>query len=130
MNQKLPHHEQIFERLSVGDQVDFRKLSNRIFHRSLDDCHGACPFKCSSLAKIVGDAIQHGNGSLYELDSFIVIPNHVHALVQFCQEDGLEIVSQSWMRYTARLINKETDQSGPVWPSAASLVYLPGEGVS
>ncbi len=115
VNRKNSDHEQIVERLSSGEQAEFRKMSDRIFHRSLDECHGSCPFKNPALARIVGDAIRHRNGDVYDLNSFIVMPNHVHALVQFREAGGLEIVSQSWMRYTARRINNLLGQSGPLW---------------
>ena len=115
VTQRHTHHDQVFELLSAGDRAEFRKMTDRIFHRSLDDCHGVCPFRRPSLADVVGDAIRHSNGDKYDLDRFIVMPNHVHVLVQFRQELGLEFISQSWMRYTARLINKATGQAGPVW---------------
>lgn len=60
--QKLRDHIQMLDRLTAREQAEFRKLSDRLFHWSLDECHGACPFKNPSLAKIVGDAIRHGNG--------------------------------------------------------------------
>jgi len=115
VNQRLPNHDSLIKTLSAREQSEFRKGSDRIFHRSLDDCHGACPFKNPDLARIVGDAIRHGNEDRYDLDSFVVMPNHVHALVQFRQEGGLEIISQSWMRYSSRLINKAIGRSGPLW---------------
>lgn len=115
VNQRLPNHDALMKTLSAREQAEFRKWSDRIFHRSLDDCHGACPFKNPDLARIVGDAIRHGNEDRYDLDSFVVMPNHVHALVQFRQEGGLEMVSQRWMRYSARSINKAIGRSGPLW---------------
>ena len=115
VGRRLPNHDQLLESMSIRDRREFRKLSDRIFHRSLDECHGACQLRSASLAKIVGDAIRYGDGAKYDLDSFIVMPNHVHAIVQFRPGGGLEIVSQSWMRFTARQINKTTGQTGPFW---------------
>jgi REP element-mobilizing transposase RayT len=54
-------------------------------------------------------------GTKYELDRLVVMPNHVHAIVQFYPESDLSVVSQSWMRYTARQINQALGTSGPFW---------------
>jgi REP element-mobilizing transposase RayT len=63
----------------------------------------------------VGDAIRYGDGANYDLDSFIVMPNHVHAIVQFRPGAGWKLSVKSWMRFTARRINEKTGQSGPFW---------------
>lgn len=47
------------------------------------------------------------------------MPNHVHVLVQFRQGYDLSTVSQSWMRYTARQINKEIGRTGVLWQPEA-----------
>jgi REP element-mobilizing transposase RayT len=55
-------------------------------------------------ARIVGDALQHFDGVRYDLDSFVVMPNHVHLLVQFRATFTLKAQSESWLRYSARKI--------------------------
>jgi hypothetical protein len=92
--------------LSSVDRKYFRKLKDRLFHYALDECHGQCILKQPDLAKVVADAILHKHGKAYDLDSFVIMPNHVHAIAQFHVGFDLTIVGQSWMRYTARLINK------------------------
>ena len=117
VHRHLPNHEQILDSIPVRQRRKFRQFSDRMFHCSLDECHGACKLREPGLAKIVGDAIRFGDGTQYDLDNFIVMPNHVHAIVQFRQGSGLEIVSQSWMRFTARRINSVTGESGAFWQS-------------
>ena len=55
------------------------------------------------------------NGNKYDLDSFVIMPNHVHAIVQFRAGAALDTISQTWMRYTARQINFEANRSGRFW---------------
>ena len=93
----------------------FRQLSDRIWHRSLDKCHGKCLLKNPALAEIVGKALLHFDGERYDLDCLVVMPNHVHVIVQFRSEMGPATIGQSWMRYTARQINAQTGQSGAFW---------------
>jgi len=94
---------------------EFKRLSDRIFHRSLDECHGSCVLRRPELAKIVGDAIRFFDDERYDLDRFIVMPNHVHVLAQFRPGYDLDTVSQSWMRFTARQINKHLGTTGALW---------------
>ena len=115
VQRRLPNHDALLNELSSVDRRDFKRLSDRIVHRSLDECHGACLLKCPELATIVGDAILYYQGTKYDLDRFIVMPNHVHAIVQFRVGASLKIVSQSWMRYTARKIHAATGGSGAFW---------------
>jgi REP element-mobilizing transposase RayT len=109
------HYDRIMNDISPIQRREFKKLTDRLFHRSLDDCHGACLLKNPALATIVSDAIKHFDGDRYDLDSFVIMPNHVHAIVQFRQEGGLSTIGQSWMRYTAREINKRIGRTGVLW---------------
>jgi len=130
---KLPNHEQLLDTLSVTDRRQFRKLADQLFHVGLDECHGKCELKRPELACIVANAIMHQDGTAYDLDCFVVMPNHVHAIVQFRSDNGKSIVGQSWMRYTARKINPQIGESGAFWQaepfdhiirSAEQFVYL------
>lgn len=106
---------------------------NALFHQTLDGCHGECVFKNPSNRQIVFDAMLFHDGLKYDLDCFVVMPNHVHAIVQFRDGFNLRLIGQSWMRYTARLINKNLGSQGNFWQtetfdhiirSVDQLVYL------
>ena len=47
--------------------------------------------------------------------SFIVMPNHVHALFVQNPEFPLEKLVRSWKGFTARQINKLLERSGNFW---------------
>lgn len=98
-------------------RMQFRKLRARAWHRSLDECHGARLLKKPSLARIVAESLLYHDGVKYDLDSFIIMPNHVHAIVQFRSGGSLKTISQSWLRHTARQINFETGNKGEFWQS-------------
>ena len=112
---KLSNHEQLLNTLTFTDRKQFRKLADRLFHHALDECHGSCVLKRRELASIVANSILHQDNDAYDLDCFVVMPNHVHAIVQFRGDNGKSIVGQSWMRYTARLINPKIGESGAFW---------------
>lgn len=94
------------------------ELTNR-FERHLDACHGACLLRRRELAKIVADSLQKFDGDRYELTDYVVMPNHVHLLAAFRNENMLLAQCASWKRFTARQINAATSQSGAFWQEDA-----------
>lgn len=115
VHRRLHNHDALLDELSAAENREFKRLTDRVFHRSLDECHGACLLRRPELAKIVGDAVLFYQDLKYDLDRFVVMPNHVHAIVQFRTGANLKTVSQSWMRFTARKINVATGDSGAFW---------------
>jgi putative transposase len=108
-------HELLLHNMSHADRDEFRRLADRLFHGSLDECHGRCVLRQPELSDIVANAIRHGNESQFDLDRFVIMPNHVHAIVQFRAGFDLSVVGQSWMRYSARIINPRIGESGAFW---------------
>jgi REP element-mobilizing transposase RayT len=96
-------------------RAEISRRYDRLFHQALDDCYGACILRNKDVAQIVADAILHGNSEKYDMESFVIMPNHVHAIVQFRSGFDLRIVGQSWMRYTARLIHARYGGTGGLW---------------
>ena len=88
---------------------------DRLFHQALDDCYGDCILRNKDIAQIVANSMLHGNAKRFDMESFVIMPNHVHAIVQFRQGFDLGIVGQSWMRYTARLIHARNGGIGGLW---------------
>jgi hypothetical protein len=58
----------------------FRWYSDRV-DKYLDMGHGVCHLRNPELAEIVAGAIQFFEGQRYELRAWVVMPNHVHAVV-------------------------------------------------
>jgi len=50
---------------------------------------------------------------------FVVMPNHVHLLAQFRDEDAMRKQCTSWARYTARQINRSLGRKGSFWQKEA-----------
>ena len=57
------------------------------------------------------------DGQRYELGAYVIMPNHVHALVRPLDDhvNALERILHSWKRYAARQINIQMSRSGPLW---------------
>lgn len=81
----------------------------------LDQGYGSCLLRDSSIATIVANALRFFDDQRYHLDAFVVMPNHVHVLVQPLTGFHLSEIVHSWKSYTARQINKLFGRSGTVW---------------
>lgn len=93
----------------------FRVYRDRRLHWHLDQCHGECLLRRPELAQIVADALLHFDGDRYDLDRFVVMPNHVHLLVQFRPPTTLREQCRNWLHYTAVQINRILGRRGRLW---------------
>lgn len=85
------------------------------FEKLLDDAHGECLLAEKNYREIVSGALFHFNGSRYDLDCFVIMPNHVHVLFHPHGECLLEDILQTWKRFTSREINKLRGKDGSLW---------------
>ena len=77
--------------------------------------HGACWLRDERIAGQVEDALLHFDGVRYRLLSWVIMPNHVHALIETTPGFPLEAVVHSWKSFTAKQVNKILGRSGQVW---------------
>ena len=81
----------------------------------LDAGSGECVLKDPVISKIVADALLHFDGNRYLMDSFVVMPNHVHVMFRLAPGILLEDVIHSWKSFTAKKINHELGRDGVLW---------------
>ena len=80
----------------------------------LDRGHGECWLGQERIARIAVEALRFFDGQRYRLDAFVVMPNHVHGLVEIWQTP-LASVMHSWKRQIAREANRVLGRTGPFW---------------
>ena len=95
----------------------FEHERDRAWHALLDECHGECLMRKSEVAEIVAEALLHFDGQRYDMDSFVIMPNHVHLLVQFRLPTTLRSQTKSWLHYSAVEINRRLGRDGKFWQS-------------
>ena len=81
----------------------------------LDDSHGDCVLRQKEVRRIVCDALHYFDQDRYELDAYVVMPNHVHTLLLLSDQFPLKDVVHSLKSYTAKEINKFLGQDGKLW---------------
>ncbi|WP_254513221.1 transposase [Anatilimnocola floriformis] len=82
----------------------------------LDSGAGSCILQQAFAADILEAKLRHFDGVQYELGAFVIMPNHVHALVRpFSAEHSLETIEQTWKGLSAREINAAQSSQGQLW---------------
>ena len=78
----------------------------------LDKSFGECWLKRPEIAELVCGAFRYFEGQRYLLKAWVVMPNHVHAVVWPMPNRTLSGIVQSWKRETARQANKILNRTG------------------
>ena len=81
----------------------------------LDAGYGSCILGREDCRNIVTENLLHFNGERYVLHAFVVMPNHVHVLLEIERREDLARVVQGWKSYTAKRINEVVGSEGQVW---------------
>lgn len=114
-----PHWRDHLGRLPQNLVNGFRfRMSDR-WNEHLDDCHGDCVLRNPQLAQVVADSLRRFDGDRYDLTDFVVMPNHVHVLVAFPDEDAMLAQCESWKRYMATSLNRLLGRRGRFWQQDA-----------
>ena len=94
---------------------EYHQRFSAAIERWLDAGHGSCVLRRSECAQIVAETLRHFERERVVMASFVVMPNHVHALFVQNPEWALEQRIHSWKRFTTRQINKLLGRSGSFW---------------
>ena len=89
---------------AVGEQLHWEFFT--AWDRQLDLAAGACVLREPALSEIVMNSLHHFDNERYILTDAVVMPNHVHLLVAFRDEDSLVTQCTSWKHFTATRINR------------------------
>ncbi len=89
-------------------------LSSKL-EKYLDAGIGDCRLKDFRGAETVANAIRFHDGKRYRLFAWCVMPNHVHVAFKILPANELAEILHSWKSFTAKQINRITNQSGIVW---------------
>ncbi|HSJ02768.1 MAG: transposase [Verrucomicrobium sp.] len=81
----------------------------------LDAGSGTCVLRSPTAAQIVAGALHFFDGQRYLLDSYVVMPNHVHVIFSPRHEFTMAEILHSWKRHTARQINLLLRREGELW---------------
>ena len=92
---------------SIADVPDDerKRQKRQRYQAMLDAGHGDCVLHQPEMAKTVEGALLHFDGERYRLLAWVIMPNHVHVLVEPLPEFSVARIVQSLKSWTARRIN-------------------------
>ncbi|MFK8113135.1 MAG: transposase [Rubripirellula sp.] len=96
---------------------ELRRFKNRKWHGHLDDCHGACVLRSKQTRTLVEESLLYFESERYDLERFVIMPNHVHLLIQMRQGFLLRKQMTEIMRYSGQRVNSLVKQQGTFWQS-------------
>ena len=103
--------EQLEQTVEKEDDPERRKR----IEAYLDAGHGSCILRDCRIGGLVEEALLHFDGKRYQMIEWVVMPNHVHTLVEIHPDSLLPDVLQSWKSFTAHEANRILDKSGKFW---------------
>jgi len=102
------------------DDIQFRKK----IEKYLDSGHGHSWLRQPEIAAIICDNLQHHDQNKYDLDSWVIMPNHVHVLLTPFPGFHLDQVEHSIKSYTANKANKVLERKGQFWATECFDRYI------
>ncbi|MCC9599559.1 hypothetical protein LOC67_03225 [Stieleria sp. JC731] len=104
-----------YAQLATEQQADFNKHFSRQREMTLDACHGECHLQQQHLRDEVARSLESFHGQRYWMGDYVIMPNHLHCLVAFRDNDIAKTQPGSWMRFSARKINPLLKRTGAFW---------------
>ena len=101
--------------LPDDERHGFHREFTARFHELLDAGHGECILAQPDIASILSELLTAGHGRLYQLDGWVIMPNHFHALVEPMEKQTLGSILQGWKGASARRINQILGRAGSLW---------------
>lgn len=81
----------------------------------LDTGHGCCLLREPWAAALVQSALLHFDSQRYQLLAWVVMPNHVHAVLRMLPGHELRSTVASWKSYTGRRLAPALPECQRVW---------------
>jgi len=93
----------------------FRREYAEKLERTLDEGRGTCELRKPEQREIVERALFRFDGDRYDLESYAVMPNHVHVMLRPKSGFELEKILRSWKTFSGRVINQSRGLVGSFW---------------
>jgi REP element-mobilizing transposase RayT len=103
------------EALPDEQRHEYHREFTAAFHTLLDAGYGECVLARTECAEILIARLLAGHSRAYQLDAWVVMPNHFHALIEPVKGTLLGEIVKSWKGGSAREINVLLGRRGALW---------------
>ena len=96
-------------------QLNVGREFRRRLQQYLDAGHGECHLRHPEIARMVENTFLHFDGERYRLLAWVIMPNHVHVLVEIFSGYPLCKIVHSWKSFSASQANRILGRKGAFW---------------
>ena len=96
-------------------QAEVDKIKHNTLEKYLDAGHGACILKEMCLRKVLVETLEHNEGLDYELDAYVIMPNHVHLLLATIGDKPIQSIMNAIKKVSGHYICKLANLKAPLW---------------
>ncbi|MCA9154834.1 MAG: transposase [Planctomycetales bacterium] len=93
-------------KIAPAVRMAFEREQARLLHEELDRSHGSCVLRLAYPQHELAKSLMHFDGNRLAVGDWILMPNHVHAIVQPFGEYELEDILGSIKQWSSRLIRE------------------------
>jgi putative transposase len=104
---------EIFRQIVANECCDEKR--RRRTESMIDEGRGHCVLRDRANALLVQEAFEYFDGERYRLIAWVVMPNHVHVLIEQIEGFRLGEIVRLWKSFTAKKINERTASKGSLW---------------
>ena len=98
-------------------QKDYNTRFPAQMERWLDAGYGSCALHDPALRDLVAKSMHHFDGQHFALGDYVIMPNHVHALITPLKNHSLATILTGWKRVSGHAILNRTGEPKPLWMS-------------
>ena len=106
--------QQVLQRLDEDQEISKLEKQGKL-EEYLDNGYGECLLKIQEIASIVQETLLKFDGERYNLISWVIMPNHVHVIIEQYYGDPLDKIMHSWKSYTSTMANRKLNRKGRFW---------------
>ncbi|MBK9137264.1 MAG: transposase [Verrucomicrobia bacterium] len=100
---------------SARQQQEYDRRFSATIENWLDQGAGECHLRIPEVRRLVAETLMHWDAVRHWHLSWVIMPNHVHALFSLCREWKLEQVLHAWKGFSARAVNRILRRRGEWW---------------
>ena len=100
---------------TLKTKKEYKSRFGHIREELLHQGYGSCLLANSKVREIVSSAILYKDNQDYYVYAYVIMPNHIHLLIQPFERKELEKILHSIKLYSARKINMFLGRKGRLW---------------
>ena len=98
-----------------SQQQEYHERFTQTVDHWLDAGYGQCILARQNCKAIMESSLLYFDGVRYELGQFVVMPNHVHAIVAPIGEHQLTRILHTWKSFSAHQFSRVLNSPGRIW---------------